>query len=117
MTLAERPFIRLCTLCILSFAQGLPYGFVVTTLVTHLAARDVPATKLGLIVTLATLPWSFKWVWGPVIDRFGSTRMGRRRPWILLAQLLVVMAWHCVMRLTHLLQVARLPTNHQLLRT
>ena len=32
------------------------------------------------------LPWTFKWVWGPLIDRYGIPSMGRRRPWILLAQ-------------------------------
>ena len=35
---------------------------------------------------MATLPWALKWVWGPMIDRWGASAMGRRRPWILLAQ-------------------------------
>ena len=46
------------------------------------------------MLTLGTLPWSVKFLWGPVIDRFQFPDMGRRRPWILLAQsgMIVVLA-------------------------
>ncbi|GAB4019237.1 MFS transporter [Spirosoma migulaei] len=36
-----------------------------------------------------SLPWGFKFLWGPVLDRFQQSNMGRRRPWILLAQFAV----------------------------
>jgi len=36
---------------------------------------------------MATLPWTFKLFWGPVIDSFIYEKMGKRRPWILFAQI------------------------------
>lgn len=85
-TLSERPLLRLLTLCILYVAQGIPWGFVTVTLVIYLSAAGLEAGAIGAFTAMATLPWTFKWVWGPLIDRYGIPSMGRRRPWILLAQ-------------------------------
>ena len=41
----------------------------------------------GILVAKATLPWTFKLFWGPIIDSFTYKPMGKRRPWILFAQL------------------------------
>ena len=56
------------------------------TFVTYLAAEGFAAKDLAMLLTLGTAPWSFKFLWGPVIDRFQYRPMGRRRPWILIAQ-------------------------------
>ena len=77
---------RVLTLCALYVAQGIPWGFMTVTFVTYLALEGVGAGKLALLLTLGTLPWSIKFLWGPVIDRFQYREMGRRRPWILAAQ-------------------------------
>ncbi|MCH2134150.1 MAG: MFS transporter [Phycisphaerales bacterium] len=84
--LAESPILRLVTLCGLYVAQGLPWGFVSVAIAATLAARGMDAAAIAELTVMATLPWSFKWVWGPIIDRFRLPAMGRRRPWILLAQ-------------------------------
>ena len=73
-------------LCALYVAQGIPFGFLTVTLAAALAADGVDSGEIGGVFALGTLPWAFKWVWGPFVDRFGSTRYGRRRPWILAAQ-------------------------------
>lgn len=85
-TLAEHRLLRIVVLCALYVAQGIPYGFLTVTLAVALAADGLEAGEIGGIFALGTLPWAFKWVWGPFVDRFGSTRFGRRRPWILAAQ-------------------------------
>tara|TARA_B100001059_G_scaffold234232_1_gene276239 strand:+ start:5735 stop:7054 length:1320 start_codon:yes stop_codon:yes gene_type:complete len=85
-TLSERPLLRLLTLCILYVAQGIPFGFVTVTLAIYLSASGLEAGVIGAFTAMATLPWTFKWIWGPMIDRYGIPSMGRRRPWILLAQ-------------------------------
>ncbi len=41
----------------------------------------------GQLTAMATLPWTFKLFWGPIIDSFTYEDMGRRRPWVLFAQL------------------------------
>jgi PAT family beta-lactamase induction signal transducer AmpG len=86
VTLATRPLLRLFTLCILYVAQGIPYGFVTVTFAAYMAEQGLSVAAIGTLTAMSVLPWTFKWVWGPIIDRWGIPSMGRRRPWILLAQ-------------------------------
>ena len=86
VTMTDSYRARVITLCALYVAQGIPWGFITVTFVTFLAARGVSAGELALLLTLGTLPWSVKFLWGPVIDRYQIPAYGRRRPWILLAQ-------------------------------
>lgn len=86
IALSEHRLLRLVVLCALYTAQGIPFGFLTITLATYLAGEGLDSAAIGAIAMAATIPWGFKWVWGPFVDRFGSTRFGRRRPWILAAQ-------------------------------
>ena len=86
VNLTDNPLIRLITLCILYVAQGIPYGFVTVTFVSYLSEKGETVAAIGTVTAMSTLPWTFKWVWGPIIDRWGIPAMGRRRPWILAAQ-------------------------------
>jgi PAT family beta-lactamase induction signal transducer AmpG len=85
-TLSESRFSRFLVLCVLYVAQGIPFGFVTIALVAYIAEKGGSTKQVGDIVAISVLPWSFKWIWGLVIDRFGLPAMGHRRPWILLAQ-------------------------------
>ncbi len=84
MSLAEKRWLRLFTLCVLYVAQGIPWGFMATTLPAYLVSNGVK--DVGTALAMTTLPYAFKWVWGPIIDTFTIPRFGRRRPWIILAQ-------------------------------
>ena len=85
-TLVDSYRARVITLSALYVAQGVPWGFITVTMVTFLAAEGADASDLAYLLTLGTLPWSFKFLWGPIIDRFQIPKLGRRRPWILIAQ-------------------------------
>jgi len=85
-TLVDSYRARVITLSALYVAQGVPWGFITVTMVTFLAAEGADAGDLAYLLTLGTLPWSFKFLWGPIIDRFQMPKLGRRRPWILIAQ-------------------------------
>lgn len=76
------------TLCGLYVAQGIPWGFVTVTFASWLAKPEqgITTEQLGPILAVATLPWSFKFLWGPLMDRFTIRSLGRRRPWIIFAQ-------------------------------
>jgi len=89
MNLSDNPRIRLFTLCALYVAQGIPFGFVTIAMAPYLAEQGMGEEAIGWLQGLVSLPWAFKWIWGPVIDGYGLPAMGRRRPWILLAQLLM----------------------------
>ena len=75
-TLVESYRARVLTLCALYVAQGIPWGFITVTFVTYLAVEGVSAGQLAYLLTLGTLPWSVKFLWGPIIDRFQFPEMG-----------------------------------------
>ena len=70
LNLTDRPLLRLVTLCILYVAQGIPYGFVTVTFASYLAERGETVAAIASVTALSTLPWTFKFVWGPFMDRF-----------------------------------------------
>jgi PAT family beta-lactamase induction signal transducer AmpG len=67
-------------------AQGIPWGFMATTLPAYLVDRGLDFGAVTAALSFTTLPYAFKWIWGPIIDRFTIPRFGRRRPWIIFAQ-------------------------------
>ncbi|GHG70119.1 MFS transporter [Comamonas sp. JC664] len=76
------PASRLALLGVLYFVQGLPFGFQSTALPVYLRSQGVSLTTIGLLGAL-WLPWAFKALWAPLVDRYGSERVGRRKSWIL----------------------------------
>ena len=97
-TLTTNKWLRVTTLCILYFAQGFPWGFMLTALLSFLASKGLTLAESGQLTAMAYLPWTFKLFWGPIIDSFTYRAMGRRRPWILFAQFgmaltLIAMIW------------------------
>ena len=89
-TLIDHPRLRLAFLCLMYLAQGLPYGFVTVALAAYLAAHGATTGEIGGVVAMAVLPWSFKWAWGPLVDSGRLASLGRRRPWIMAAQSLMI---------------------------
>ena len=81
---------RLAWLASLYVVQGLPFGFQATALPAYLRETGVSLTEIGFLDLLA-LPWLFKALWAPAVDRFHSPRLGRRRSWILPLQLLLAL--------------------------
>jgi len=60
---------------------------MLTALLSFLASKGLTIAESGQLTAMATLPWTFKLFWGPVIDSFIYEKMGKRRPWILFAQI------------------------------
>lgn len=84
--LSEHRALRFSTFALLYAAQGIPYGLLNVALPAWLAQRGLSAGKIGLLVGIVLLPWSFKLLAGPILDRWTYLPMGRRRPWILAGQ-------------------------------
>lgn len=89
LALADSRRLRLFTLCALYFAQGVPWGFVTIALVAVLSEGGISQQQTGLLVSLAVLPWTFKFFWGPIIDSFRVPSLGLRRPWIVFAEIMM----------------------------
>jgi PAT family beta-lactamase induction signal transducer AmpG len=75
---------RLAVIAALSVASGLPFFFFNETVPVWLAQRGASLTDIGL-ATGASLPWVFKFMWAPLVDRFGSLRAWIRGCLLLLA--------------------------------
>jgi PAT family beta-lactamase induction signal transducer AmpG len=85
--LAQSKWLRFATLCLLYVCQGLPIGIFQVALPAWFAAEGLSVSEIGGFIAIVFLPWGFKLFAGPVMDRFAFPAMGRRRPWILLAQM------------------------------
>ena len=91
MALADSRLQRVVTLCILYFAQGVPYGFMTITMANYLSGEGLSTDRVGALTAVALLPWTFKIIWAPVIDSIQFKGYGRRRPWIVIAQLFMAL--------------------------
>jgi len=87
LILTESPRIRYATGTMMYFAQGIPQGLLGITIPAWLASQGVSAGDIGSYLAVIVLPWAFKLVTGPFMDRFQFRPMGKRRPWVLGAQL------------------------------
>lgn len=90
IAIGEHKVLRLAVMTALYVAQGIPYGVVTVTLAAYLTTHGASAGDVGDLAAFALLPWSFKWLWAPLVDRFSHSQMGRRRPWIVFAQGMLV---------------------------
>lgn len=88
-TLSDHTGLRLGTLSALYFAQGVPWGFISVGYSMLLADLGLSAAEIGAAMGLAYLPWSFKILWGPLLDAVPPLRFGRRRPFIIFAELVM----------------------------
>ncbi len=70
---------------LLSLSSGMPLGFVFNSFQIFLRGAGVDLKTIG-ILSAASMPWSLKFLWSPLIDRWALPRPGRRRSWILVAQ-------------------------------
>jgi PAT family beta-lactamase induction signal transducer AmpG len=72
-----------------SFSSGLPLGLIWIALPAWLKYRGVNIKTIGLF-TLAQAPWTFKFLWAPLMDRYRLPFLGRKRSWMLLFQVLLL---------------------------
>jgi PAT family beta-lactamase induction signal transducer AmpG len=91
---------RTAAVSLLSFSSGLPLGLVWIAIPTWLAREGVDIKLIGLF-TLAQAPWSFKFLWSPLMDRYAlpfgdlGRKLGRKLCWTLAMQvgLLALTLW------------------------
>lgn len=87
-SLAESRILRFVFFGLLYVAQGIPWGFIGGAYHrVFLVDRGLSSEELGAIMQVAYLPWAFKIFVGPLLDRYRGGRFGRRRPFIVLAEL------------------------------
>jgi MFS transporter, PAT family, beta-lactamase induction signal transducer AmpG len=86
-SLTESRFLRFLFFGVLYLAQGIPWGFITGGYKVFLIDRGLTNEELGAVMQVAYLPWSFKVLFGPLLDRYRGGPAGRRRPFIVLAEI------------------------------
>ncbi|HEY9513258.1 MAG TPA: MFS transporter [Rhodanobacter sp.] len=79
-------------MCFFGFSSGLPFLLVAGTLAYWLKENSIELADITMIAS-AGMTYAFKFVWAPLLDHGripGFARLGRRRGWLLFAQLAVV---------------------------
>lgn len=77
-------------LLLLGFASGLPLFLTSRTLQAWMTTEGVDLGAIGLF-SLVALPYSLKFLWSPLLDRYVPPLLGRRRGWLMLTQLALVL--------------------------
>jgi len=96
--LSVSAFWRYLNFTALYFAEGLNMGMLFVGIPAWMAMQGKTPTEIGGFAVACALPWTFKFLVAPLMDRYTYLPMGRKRPWVLLGQLgltagLVVMAY------------------------
>ncbi|WP_305073125.1 AmpG family muropeptide MFS transporter [Propionivibrio sp.] len=76
---------RLAAVLLLGFASGLPLALTGQALQAWLAVDGVNIATIGFF-GLVGVPYTFKFLWAPLMDRFEPPWLGRRRGWVVVSQ-------------------------------
>jgi PAT family beta-lactamase induction signal transducer AmpG len=79
---------RRFALALLYLSEGAPIGYLWWALPTKLRAAGLPVEQVAALSAILTIPWTFKFLWAPLVDVFRSRRHGVK-PWIVGAQALM----------------------------
>lgn len=90
MILERSAKLRLLTVFLFYFTQGVPVGLFFYAIPAWLAANGASTTAVAGVVSASILPWTLKFFLGFIMDRYTYLPMGKRRIWIISAQSTIV---------------------------
>jgi len=82
---------RMLIALVMGFAGGLPLFLTSTVLQAWMKESGIDLSTIGLFA-LVGLPYTLKFVWAPLMDRYIPSALGRRRSWLLIWQVLLTAA-------------------------
>lgn len=89
-TLMQEIFSKKMGICIvLGFSSGLPLYVLLSLLTAWLRKLGIDLKVIG-ILSLIMIPYTWKFVWSPILDRYSILGFARRKGWILLTQVLLI---------------------------
>lgn len=83
---------KLAIVFLLGFSSGLPLCLISSTLQAWYAQDGLSLWLTGSL-SLVGLPYIYRALWSPLLDRYYLTRFGRRRTWMLACQLLLCLGF------------------------
>jgi PAT family beta-lactamase induction signal transducer AmpG len=92
MTLKEALFNKKMLICMFNgFAAGLPIYFIISFVPAWLRSEKVDLKTIGFF-GFVLLPYAYKFLWAPVLDRYVPPFLGRRRGWMLITQIFIMIS-------------------------
>lgn len=80
---------KMLLMLVLGFASGMPLALTGSTLSAWLVTESIDIQTIGLY-SLVGLPYAFKFLWSPLMDRYVPPFLGRRRGWMMITQLALI---------------------------
>ena len=82
---------RMIVALLMGFSSGLPLLLTISVLQAWMKEAGVDLTLIGMM-TLVGLPYTLKFLWAPFLDRFTLPVLGRRRGWLFISQILLMIS-------------------------
>jgi PAT family beta-lactamase induction signal transducer AmpG len=76
--------------CLTGFSSGLPLFILISLIPAWLRIENIDLKVIGLF-SLIQLPFTWKFIWAPIFDRY-KILMGRRRGWLIIFQILLLLS-------------------------
>ena len=83
---------RMVACAFTGFASGLPFFVLIQLIQAWLRSEGVGLVEIGLFA-LAQIPYTWKFLWSPFLERFPFPFLGRRRGWMLVTQVGLVLGF------------------------
>ena len=80
---------RMLTCVFLGFTSGMPLWVLISLVPAWLRTEGIDLATIGLF-SLMTLPYTWKFIWSPLMDRYRPPFLGRRRGWALITQVVLL---------------------------
>jgi PAT family beta-lactamase induction signal transducer AmpG len=80
---------RMLTCVFLGFTSGMPLWVLISLVPAWLRTEGIDLATIGLF-SLMTLPYTWKFIWSPLMDRYKPPFLGRRRGWALMTQVVLL---------------------------
>ena len=93
LILTENTVLRYVTFSLLYFAQGIPQGVTLGAIPAWLAMNNKTPAEIGSFLAVMGMPWAFKILIAPLMDRYTILSMGRKRPWVIFGQLGLIISF------------------------
>lgn len=91
--LTENTFLRYFNFSVLYLAQGAPEGITFYAIPAWLAMNNKTPMEIASYAAVIGIPWSFKILIAPLMDRFTILSMGRKRPWVIFGQVGLIVSF------------------------
>lgn len=89
-TVREAVFNRRMLICIgIGFSSGMPLFVLIQLVPAWLRSEGVDLATIGIFALLG-LPYTWKFLWAPLMERYAFPLLGRRRGWMLVMQVLLI---------------------------